>query len=898
MPAGSLRDYHRKRDFSRTAEPKGAVSRRKASKLRYLIQKHDASRLHYDFRLEWNGTLMSWAVPKGPSENPDDKRLAVHVEDHPLEYGKFEGTIPKGEYGGGTVMLWDQGTWEPHEADVDAALQKGKLAFTLYGERLHGNWALVRLRKRSPKDKDNWLLIKEHDEFERRSGKLTTERENSSVTSGRSMEEIAAGRKVWHSDRSKAAANGKSVSAAKTRSVKKTVSKGSKKNSEASANSRPSEKPRSANKSALKLPVFVEPQLATLVEGPPAGGDWLHEIKYDGYRAITSVAGERIAVRTRNGLDWTEKFRPLVSALQQLPCDSALLDGEIAVADSKGHTDFGALQDALSGGNGRMAYYLFDLLELDGSDLRKRPLSERKELLRTLLASSGKGPLMFSDHVRGDGDKVFANACELKLEGIVSKQADAPYRSGRSKSWLKSKCGFEQEFVIIGWRPSTKAGRPFSSLLLAVREGGKYRYAGRVGSGYSGAGLDRLSQQFRALARKTSPVEGVPPAIARHAHFIEPRLVAEIAFRGWTRDGLVRQGSFKGLRSDKPAAEIVKETPMPTRKAAKAATASAVSSARKTQAVGGKPRDAKARAKSASPRTVAAGDGAVEIDGVRVTHPDKVLFADHDVTKRELIEHYQSVSKWMLPHIVDRPISLVRCPQGSAKQCFYQKHASDGFPDEFKAISIREKSGSDRYLYIEDERGLIASVQVGVLELHLWGCHIDEVEKPDRLIFDFDPDEGLDFGHVRQAAKDMRKRLADLGLESFAMVTGGKGVHVIAPLQRGHSWDEHRDFAEALARVMADEEPDRFVANMSKAKRKGKIFVDYLRNQRGATAICPFSTRARPGAYVAMPVSWEKLARLDDAHPVAVGEAAKFMGRKDPWPGYFKLRQKLPKLRG
>jgi bifunctional non-homologous end joining protein LigD len=597
-----------------------------------------------------------------------------------------------------------------------------------------------------------------------------------------------------------------------------------------------------------------------------------------------------VAIRTRNGLDWTDRFRALVPALQELPCDSALLDGEIAVADNKGHTDFGALQDALSGGKGRMAYYLFDLLGLNGEDLRKRPLVERKAALKKLLARAGKGPLVYSDHVEGSGDKVFANACKLKLEGIISKQADAAYRSGRTKSWLKVKCGFEQEFVIIGWRPSSKAGRPFSSLLLAVREGGHYRYAGRVGSGYSGAGLEKLSQQFRALARKTSPVEDVPPQIARHAFFLEPKLVAEIAFRGWTRDGLVRQGSFKGLRSDKPAAEIVKETPMSTPKRARKVAKAAVRSARKTKVV------AKKAGPSRKPRSPA-GDGAEEIGGVRVTHPDKVLFAAQDVTKRELIEHYQSIAKWMLPHIVERPISLVRCPSGSGGSCFYQKHASEGFPDAFKSIRIREKSGTDKYLYIEDERGLIAAVQVGVLELHLWGCHVDDVEKPDRLIFDFDPDVGLDFSHVKEAAKEMRKRLADLGLESFAMVTGGKGVHVIAPLRRGHSWDEHRDFAEAMARLMAERHPDRYVATMSKAKRKGKIFIDYLRNTRGATAICPFSTRARPGAYVAMPVSWEKLARLDNAHPVAVGEAAKFMGRSDPWLDYFKLKQTLPKLK-
>lgn len=639
------------------------------------------------------------------------------------------------------------------------------------------------------------------------------------------------------------------------------------------------------------------------MDEPPSGSEWLHEIKYDGYRAVTSLAGGKVVIRTRNALDWTDKFRSLVPALQELPCDSALLDGEIAVSDANGRTDFGALQNALSEATGRMAYYVFDLLHLDGKDLRQLPLVERKEKLRKLMASVPKdGPLIFSDHVTGHAHDVFAKACSMNLEGLISKEADAPYRSGRSKSWLKSKCGFEQEFVIIGWRPSDKAGRPFSSLLLAVREGDHYRYAGRVGSGYSGAGLEQLSKQFKSLARKTSAVAGVPSDIARRAKFVEPKLVAEIAFRGWTRDGLVRQGSFKGLRSDKPAKEIVKETPMPTQQVAQAAEGAVKKSkaASKSKAKTATAKTAKKSAASKAAPKIArstAHDGAIEVDGVRVSHPDKVLFADQGVTKRELIDHYLSIADAMLPHIVGRPISLVRCPQGEGGSCFFQKHASDGFPDQFKPISIREKSGSDRYLYIEDERGLIAAVQVGVLELHLWGCHVDDVEKPDRMIFDFDPDEGLDFSHVKSAAKDMRTRLRDVGLESYPMVTGGKGVHVIVPLKPGHSWDEHREFAEAMARVMAEEEPERFVANMSKAKRKGKIFVDYLRNQRGATAISPFSTRARPGAHVAMPVSWQKLARLDNAHPVKVGEAAKFLGRTDPWPDYFKLKQKLPKLR-
>ena len=579
-----------------------------------------------------------------------------------------------------------------------------------------------------------------------------------------------------------------------------------------------------------------------------------------------------------------------MAPLAALPCRSALLDGEIAFADGKGRTDFGALQNALADGGDGIAYYAFDLLQLDGDDLRGEPLVARKAALRSLLRGArASGPLIYSDHIEGQGDNVLRQSCRLGLEGIVSKRADAPYRSGRGRDWLKSKCGHEQEFVIIGWRPSRKAGRPFSSLLLGLREGGRLRYAGRVGSGYSGARLEGLAAKFRALARKSPPVQDVPPAIARQARFLEPKLVAEIAFRGWTRDGLVRQGSFKGLRGDKPAREIVKETPMPkakrVRKAAVAKTATAKTTSAKSAT--------KTRRVAPTP-SVRASDGAATIEGVRVTHPDRVLFAAQGVTKRTLIDYYLSIADAILPHVAERPLSLVRCPGGSGGACFFQKHASEGFPREFAEIRIREKSGSDDYLYIRDRRGLVAAVQMGVLELHIWGCHVDAIEKPDRMVFDFDPDRDLDFAAVRAGARGMRERLQALGLASYPLVTGGKGVHVVVPLKRGHGWEQHRDFAEALARTMAQEQPDRYVATMSKAKRKGKIFIDYLRNARGATAIAPFSTRARPGAFVALPVSWTQLARLQDAHPVSVATTARSIGRGDPWPDYFKLKQALP----
>jgi bifunctional non-homologous end joining protein LigD len=833
-----LQKYRAKRDFKKTAEPAGA--RKQGARGRsYLIQKHAAQRLHYDFRLEHNGVLLSWAIPKGPSLDPGDKRLAVHVEDHPLEYGTFEGTIPKGQYGGGTVMLWDRGTWEP-QGDVDEGLKSGKLVFDLHGERLKGRWALIRLRGRPGEKRDNWLLIKEKDAAVK-TGPAIVDRALTSVVSGRKMEEIAQGSDVWNSDR---ADRDDPVGAKKTKAKNagRAASGGKKKSA-----------------GAVRLPPFVEPQLATLVDAPPAGGDWVHEIKYDGYRAVSSIGGGNVVIRTRNGLDWTDKFRSLVGPLSQLPCESALLDGEIAVADKEGHTSFSALQVALSEGRGTFGYYIFDLLHLDGEDLRQRPLIERKQLLEKLLAGSKKGPLFYSSHMQGEGEQVFHHACDLKLEGIISKLARDPYRSGRTKSWLKTKCGMEQEFVIIGWQPSDKAGRPFSSILLATRDEGELHYCGRVGTGYTEARLDELAALFKKHARKDPPVANVPRAFTRHARWVEPVLVAEVAFRGWTHDGMVRQGSFKGLRTDKPARAVVREVPMPK--------AEAVKMAHREQD---------------------------PIAGVPITHPDRVVFPDQGVTKRQLIEYYLAIADHMLPYIEDRPLALVRCPQGSGKKCFFQKHASPGWPDLFGKIRIREKSGSDEYLYIEDVKGLVGAAQMGVLELHIWGSRVDDVEKPDRMVFDLDPDEGLPFAKVRDAAKDLRDRLQKIGLESFPMVTGGKGIHVVVPLARKHTWDQHRAFAEALARVMADEEPERFVANMSKAKRRGKIFIDYLRNQRGSTAIAPFSTRARKGAFVALPVSWQGLAKLASAHPADIKSAAKFARGKDPWAGYLKVRQSLP----
>jgi bifunctional non-homologous end joining protein LigD len=855
-----LKEYRQKRDFSRTPEPTPSRPKKTNGKLSYLIQKHDATRLHYDFRLEHKGALLSWAVPKGPSYDTADKRLAVRTEDHPLEYGKFEGIIPEGEYGGGTVMLWDRGHWQP-EGDVDQGLAKGKLAFTVLGERIKGKWAFVRLRNsKRDRGKENWLLIKERDEYAGKERRPLVEREVTSIQSGRTMEEIARGRKVWHSNRP-----------ARQPSAREAPGKSAGRKSGAK------KKKKARIGGVLPLPKFVSPQLATLIDAPPVGNDWLHEIKYDGYRAVTSVAGDRVKIYTRKGLDWTDKFRPLIAPLLELPCDTALLDGEIAVADDKGHPSFSAMQVALSEGTGGFGYYLFDLLHLDGEDLSSKPLLERKRRLRSLLKSIRPGgPISYSDHIEGQGEQAFEHACNMKLEGIISKRIDAPYRSGRTQLWLKSKCGIEQELVIIGWQPSDKAGRPFRSLLVAVNEEGALRYAGRVGSGFDEHDLSAIATRLKQLARKDSPATGVPREVARRARFVEPKLVGEFALRGWTHENYVRQASFKGLRGDKPAREIVRERPM--------ARSDAQSHAKKSRAT-------KSRVEKGQQARINS-DGELEIVGVRITHPDRVLYPEQGITKQALIEYYLKIADRMLPHIAGRPLSLVRCPRGATKDCFFQKHAQEGWPDEFRHVRIREKSGSDDYLYIDSEAGLVAAVQMGVLELHIWGTRADQVERPDRIVFDLDPDEGLSFGQVKEAARDMRARLHRLDLESFPMTTGGKGIHVVVPLRRGHSWDDHRNFAEALARLMAEEQPDRYTAVMSKAKRRGKIFVDYLRNQRGATAISPFSSRARKGAPVAWPISWTQLGRLENAQPASVESQPRVTA--DPWTGYFHVKQSLP----
>ena len=796
MSTDPLALYNAKRDFAKTAEPAGTLAPGNGNS--FIVQKHDATRLHWDFRLELDGVLKSWAVTRGPSLDPNEKRLAVRTEDHPLSYGTFEGTIPKGEYGGGTVMLWDRGTWSVIKGKSAKDLEKGHLHFVLDGERMKGEWLLIRLKPRGKEKRENWLLRK-IDDAQAGGTDTLVETGLTSVSTGRTMQEIAEGKPA----RAPAA---------------KRIAKGKKAVDTSAPTPAPARKRRASAK--LKPPAFSEPQLCTLVDAVPSGSGWMHEMKYDGYRALIAVGGGTAKVYTRNGLDWTDKFAAIAAAAAQLDVGNALIDGEI-VAFKDGRPDFSTLKNAISAG-GDMTFFAFDLLELDGEDLRALPNVQRKERLRALVPGSDR--LQFSEHVIGAGETLLERMCQEGLEGVVSKQVDAPYRASRTKAWLKIKCTRRQEFVIVGWTTSDKA-RGFRSLLLGVHEDGKLRYAGKVGTGFSNQLMLELGEKLAKLERKTPTVE-VPKnlgrAAVRNARWVSPKLVAEIAFTETTPDKLLRHPSFLGLRGDKSAKDVVAETPQP-------APAPAITS-------------------------------------IKISNRDRLIFPESSVTKGDLADYYAAVSGIMLPWVARRPVSLVRCPQGRARKCFFQKHDAGSFGEHVHQVPIKEKDGStEDYLWVDNADGLVACVQMGTIEFHGWGSNVDHLERPDRLVFDLDPDEGLDFDDTKKGAEHLKNQLAELGLTSFPMLSGGKGVHVVVPLTPEAEWPAVKSFADRFARALAQAEPDRFVATMSKAKRKGRIFIDWLRNQRGATAIMPYSARARAGAPVAAPVSWTELRQIDTA---------------------------------
>lgn len=777
-----LAHYNRMRDFARTTEPRGQVGENR-SKRRFVVQKHAASRLHFDFRLEWNGVLLSWAVTKGPSPDPAEKRLAVRTEDHPLDYGDFEGTIPKGEYGGGTVMLWDTGAWVPQD-DIAQGLKDGKLKFTLQGHVMKGGWTLVRMRSKRGEKRENWLLIKERDNYASDRSDAFTKDDAVSVATGRTLEEIA---------------------------------------DDAPAK----EPPEPAPARSRKRPAFIKPQLATLADTAPDGDQWLHETKFDGYRCIAAIGKGGTRLYTRSGKDWTDRFHALDGAFAPVLCDSALIDGEVMAARIDGSA-FSSLQKALKQGSA-LVFFAFDLLRIDGEDLRKIPQIDRRERLARLLSGiPADGPLRLSEHIVGSGTEVYANACKVGAEGIISKRIDAPYRSMRSKAWRKVKCTRRQEFVIVGYSPSNKTGRPFASLLLATRQDGCLLYKGKVGTGFSDATLAELSQTMRS--RKTAPCEGVPSDVAQGAKWVRADLVAEVEFTEFTADGYVRHGSFLGLREDKPAQDVRLEEPMHD-------------------------------------------DGKTTVEGIHISSADRTVFPHAGCTKGDIARHYARVGERLIDLAGYRPLSLYRCPSGIEGSCFFQKHDSGGMPSELSRVLIEESDGdSADYLYAMRSETLIAAAQMGTIEFHTWGARTDRLDRPDRLVFDLDPDERLVWADVREAAFEVRDTLSTLGLDSGAIVTGGKGVHVWLTLRRTRSWDTIKLFAKTFAYLMAARNPDHYTATMSKSKRHGRIFIDWLRNERGATAIAPYSLRARPGAPVAVPVTWDELAKLRGANEFTMAD--------------------------
>ncbi|MDB5803553.1 MAG: ATP-dependent ligase [Betaproteobacteria bacterium] len=978
----SLARYHAKRDFNKTPEPAGrAQARGKA--LRFVIQKHAASRLHYDFRLELDGTLKSWAVPKGPSLDPADKRLAVHVEDHPIEYGGFEGVIPEKQYGAGEVIVWDRGTWAPINGDARKGYREGHIKFHMDGEKMHGDWALVRMKggRFGKDDHDNWLLIKEQDDEARPGeGEILVKDRPESVISGREVEELKGKTKVdvWDSNESdpkkafKPAADKKAAKKVvlKTAAVKKAAAKtaAAKKSPKADGAKAVAEDGEPAAGRKAVLPATLEPQLATLVEAAPQDEGWIYEIKLDGYRMTARINRGRVTMITRNGLDWTAKFADIVAAIETLGLTTGWLDGEVCVMNDKGVSSFGLLQQWLSnegeGAKRDAVYMVFDMPYCEGRDLRDVPLHQRKELLAAVLARvDAQGPVRLSEHLDADGSNAQAQACKLGLEGLIGKRLAGTYINGRSRDWIKLKCRQRQEFVVVGYTPPRGSRTGFGSLLLGIHEDGKLRYAGRVGTGFNQNALSDMLKRMQALATDKSPFEVALPTAARvrGTQWIKPKLVAEITFAEWTGDGIVRQGAFEGLRADKPAknigAELPADAPKPAAKKTRAAktaagsvkklkddtaapvrqaraaakgaatrsatmkssspagrsdsvraTASKATSKVPAKAVAAKAAPGKAApareiakvvpakptaAKAAAPKAATAKSGANTVAGIAISHPDRVVFPADGVTKLDVARFYERVAAQLLPYVHDRPMSLVRCPGGIDGQCFFQKHATEMNIPGIERPMIEDTHGINPYIVVNSQESLVGLAQWGNLELHAWNATMADIEKPDMLVIDFDPADDVPWKQIVEAAQAARTLFDALGLTSFVKTTGGKGLHVVVPFKPDNGWDDIKDFCHHIALRLVEAFPDRFLATATKAKRKGKIFVDYLRNGRGATAVSPYTLRARPGATVAVPLSWDDLRRDWRAKPVTLKDFMAAKGKiADPWKDYFKVQKK------
>ena len=904
----ALDTYRAKRDFRRTPEPRGTKTARGRKAPQFVVQKHAASHLHYDFRLELDGVLVSWAVPKGPSLDPADKRLAMHVEDHPLEYGGFEGVIPPGEYGGGTVMVWDRGTWTP-QGDAAKGYADGHLKFTLDGDKLKGGFALVRTRGSRYGDKpgkEAWLLIKEKDAYAKAGGGAIVDKAPESVASGRSLDEIAGEKsRVWRSKLStKANVRAGAVAPVEPKSAAP-VPKGRK----------------------AALPATLSPMLATLVKTSPAGDDWIHEVKYDGYRMLARIDDGRARLYSRNGNDWTDTFPEVVRDLARLPVERAWIDGEAVVVDERGRTSFQALQNALSSPHAKgVAFYAFDVPYRDDEDLRALPLTERRKVLEAIVGR-GVGTVKPSLAIRGGGEEFFRQACALGLEGAIAKRADSTYASGaRSRNWVKVKCVQRQEMVIGGFTDPQGSRSGFGALLIGYYEGDALRYAGKVGTGFDAAAIRGLAPQLEKREQSTPPFANPPRGYAaKGAHWIRPDLVAEIAFTEWSRDGALRHPSFQGLRLDKKAREVVRERPAAgagtaastttkakskakskaastaeaaavKTKAAKAPTAKAPPARRAAKAVATR----RATASVAKPAPRAPANARTErednvIAGITLSHPDKLYFPEAGITKGELARYYASVADRLVPHLAGRPLSLVRCPDGWSGQCFYQKHADKSVNASVTRVEVPEGKGTATYMSAGSASAVVALVQWGVVEFHPWGSRTPRLDRPDRLIFDLDPDDGLAWEALATAVGLVRTLLQELALEGFLKTTGGKGMHVVVPVRPTLSWDDAKTFARDVAMLLAHTFPDRFTATMSKASRRGRIFIDYLRNAEGATAIAPYAVRARKNAPVATPIDVAELARDVRFDYFNVRNVAARLGRerRDPWATFDSTRQTI-----
>ncbi len=869
MAYRNLSPYRQKRDFTKTEEPSGAVRIAPAGHPRFVIQKHAARRLHYDLRLEVGGVFKSWAVTRGPSLDPADKRLAVETEDHPLDYGDFEGTIPKGEYGGGTVMLWDRGFWAA-EGDAATSLRKGELKFVLAGEKLKGGWILVRMsRDREGGKRTNWLLIKRHDGYEKEGGRNSILGDDHSVASGRSMDDIAAGKgrapkafmrvAIPKSRPSSRTGSNDGAGAAKERTAPR-----------ARATTRAS----SSAPTSATMPPFVAPQLCKRVNRPQTGADWVHEIKLDGYRMQLRVERGEGTLRTRAGLDWTVKFSAVGEAVADFP--DCIIDGEVVALDQNGVSNFSALQAALSEGRSRdLIYFVFDLLFLRGRDVRGLPLLERKEELKRVVAEAAdrNGQIRYVEHLDDPGTAVLKSACRLELEGIVSKRADAAYQSGRTATWMKSKCRGGQEVVIGGWSGTATSLR---SLIVGVYRGGHLVHTGRVGTGFNAHNTPGLLRKLKARKTEKSPFGGqTAPRRQRDWTWVKPDLVAEIEFAGFTVDGMVRQAAFKGLRQDKPARQVKAEK--------------AVSPDRTELAM---------PAAKAIRRKVPTRASSV-VCGVVISKPDKVLWpADADqesYTKLDLARYLETVGPWMMDHIRGRPCSILRAPDGIQAERFFQRHASPGMSNLFSQVTI----AGDRKPYIQIDRieALIAAAQAAVVEFHPWNNEPGTPSRPGRLVFDLDPAPDVAFGAVIDAAKELRERLEELGLAVFCKTSGGKGLHLVTPLAIRDTdalgWKEAKAFAQAVCAAMVQDSPDRYLISMAKKKRAGRIFLDYLRNDRLSTAVAPLSPRTRPGAPVSMPLSWGQVRNGLDPMRFTIKTAPALLARTKPWREYCESESSL-----